>query len=296
VEDERQVAQRLRGAAVLSRAARPTAAAVSSATQASAAAPRRRPKAAEMVAAELRRQIVTGQLAPGDKLHPESVLQTKFGVSRPTLREALRLLEAESLIEIRRGKHGGAHVISIDLGAAARQVGVYLQIAGATLQDVWMVRTIIEPPAVALLTASRNRKAFAELEANIAAAREAAQRDPIRYADLSAEFSILIARHCGNQILHLLAELIHDIIRRQHEHVTAKTLGKKSVEKLRLGTIRSREEALELMRSGTPAAAESFWRDHLERMRDLVLAAYKQPMTIDVLSEPIPQVAPSWSA
>jgi DNA-binding FadR family transcriptional regulator len=254
--------------------------------------PERHPKAAEMVATELRRQIITGQLKPGDKLHPENVLQTEFAISRPTLREALRLLESELLITITRGKHGGARVNSIDLGAAARQVGVYLQIAGATLQDVWLARTIIEPPAVGLLTALRNRTAFAELEANIAAAREVAQRDPMRYADLSAEFSMLIARHCGNKTLYLLAALIHDIIRRQHQHVTARTLAKAGVEKLRLGSIRAREAALELMRSGTPAAAESFWRAHLEHMRDLVLSAYKGPMTIDVLSGPIGKLRP----
>ncbi len=249
-------------------------------------APHKRPKAAELVAAELRRQIATGQLRPGDKLHPENVLQTEFAISRPTLREALRLLESESLITISRGPHGGARVSAIDLGAAARQVGVFLQIEGATLQDVWLARTIIEPPAVGLLAALRDPAAFAVLEANIAAAREAAQSDPLRYADLSAEFSMLITRHCGNKTIHLLAALIHDIIRRQHEHVTARTLSKPGVDKLRQGSIRSREKALELMREGAPAAAESFWREHLEHMRDLVLSAYKAPMTIDVLHEP----------
>lgn len=247
----------------------------------------RRPKAAEIVAAELRRQIATGQLKPGDKLHPENVLQSEFAISRPTLREALRMLESEALITISRGKHGGARVIAIDLGAAARQVGVYLQTKGTTLRDVWLARTVIEPPAVRLLAELHDPAAFAELEANLAAAREVAQRDPIRYADLSAEFSILITRHCGNQTLHLLAALIHDIIRRQHKDVTARTLSKAGVDKLRQGSIRSREKALELMRSGLSAEAESLWRAHLEHMRDLVLAAYKGPMTIDALNEPI---------
>ncbi len=255
-------------------------------------AARKRPKAAQIVAAELRRQIVTGRLKPGDKLHPENVLQTEFAISRPTLREALRLLESESLITISRGQHGGARVISIDLGAAARQVGVFLQVEGTTLQDVWLARTIIEPPAVGLLAALRKPAAFAELESNIAAAREAAQHDLIRYADLSAEFSMLITRHCGNKTIHLFAALIHDIIRRQHEHVTARTSSKPGVAKLRQGSLRDREKALALMRAGTPVAAESFWRAHLEHMRDLVLSAYKAPMTIDVLNEPIGRLRP----
>jgi GntR family transcriptional repressor for pyruvate dehydrogenase complex len=250
------------------------------------------PKAAVLVAAQLRRQIVNGKVKPGDKLHPESVLQSEFAISRPTMREALRLLEAESLITIKRGKHGGARVISIDLGAIASQVGVFLQIEGTTLEDVWLARTVLEPPAAGLLAATRNPAALAALETNIAAARQAARSDLIRYADLAAEFSMLITRHCGNKTIHLLASLIYDIIRRQHENVTERTLADASVDKLRQDSLRDREKAVALMRSGTPAAAESFWRAHLEHMRDLVLQAYKSPMTIDVLSEPVGKQRP----
>ncbi len=244
------------------------------------------PKAAVLVAAELRRQIVTGRLKPGDKLHPENVLQAEFAISRPTLREALRLLESESLITIGRGKHGGAQVSSVDLGALATQVGVFLQLEGTTLDDVWHARTIIEPPAAGLLAARRDPALLTELEANIAAEREASQLDLRRYADLSAGFSMLITRHCGNQTLHLLASLIFDIIRRQHVHIAERTLTNTSVNKLRQDSIRARVMAVELMRSGSPDAAESFWRAHLERMRRLVLAAYAAPRTIDVLSAP----------
>jgi DNA-binding FadR family transcriptional regulator len=260
--------------------------------QAARTAPEKRPKAAERVAAELRHQIVTGRLKPGDKLHPESALRTEFSISRPTMREALRILESESLISIRRGKHGGARVISMDLGAAANQVGVHLQLEGATLQDVWLARTVIEPPAAGLLAMQRNPVALAALEANIAAAREAARHDLIRYADLSAEFSMLITRHCGNKTIHLLASLIYDIIRRQHEDVTARTSSNASVDRLRQESIESREMAVALMRGGTPAVVEIFWRTHLERMRDLVLAAYKGPVTIAVLNEPIGKLRP----
>lgn len=250
---------------------------------ASVAAPARRPKAAERVAAELRHQIVSGRLQPGDRLQPESVLRSEFAISRPTMREALRLLEAESLVTISRGKHGGASVSAIDLGTVSRQVGTFLQIEGTTLPDVWFARTVIEPPAAGLLAAQRDPAVIEVLEANIARAREAAQADLIRYADLSAEFSLLITRHCGNRTLHLLASLIFDIIRRQHENVTERTRGRSSVGKLRQESLRTREEAVELIRAGRVAEVERFWRLHLEHMRDLVLAAYEGEMTIDVL-------------
>jgi DNA-binding FadR family transcriptional regulator len=254
--------------------------------RAAGAPPAKRPKAAELIAGELRRQIVTGRLKPGDKLQPESVLQSEFAISRPTMREALRVLEAESLITIRRGKHGGARVSSIDLGSVSRQVGVFLQLAGTTLSDVWFARTVLEPPAAGLLAMQRDPDVLAELEANIEEAREAAKTDLIRYADLSAEFSMLLTRHCGNRTLHLLAMLIYDIIRLQHEHVTERTREKPSVDRLRQESLRTREEAVRLMRQGKAAEVERFWRAHVEHMRDLVLAVYEGPETIDVLSKP----------
>jgi DNA-binding FadR family transcriptional regulator len=211
-------------------------------------------------------------------------LQSEFAISRPTMREALRLLEAESLIRISRGKHGGASVKAVDLGSASHQVGVHLQILGTTLADVWFARTVIEPPAAGLLAQHRDPQVIRELEANVEAAREAARTDLIRYADLSAEFSRLITRHCGNKTLNLLASLIFDIIRRQHAHVTERTRERSSVDRLRQQSLRAREEAIDMIRRGAIAEVERFWRAHLEHMRDLVLAVYEGSVTIDVLN------------
>ena len=66
------------------------------------------PKMAELVAGDLRRRILRGELVENDALPSESALMQRFGVSRPTLREAFRVLESESLISVRRGAHGGA--------------------------------------------------------------------------------------------------------------------------------------------------------------------------------------------
>jgi DNA-binding FadR family transcriptional regulator len=68
----------------------------------------RAPKTAELIASYIRGQIVRGDLKTGDALPSETVLMEMFGVSRPTLREAFRILEAESLISVRRGARGGA--------------------------------------------------------------------------------------------------------------------------------------------------------------------------------------------
>src|SRR5690349_15630482 len=113
------------------------------------------PKTAELVAAELRRKIVRGQLAEGDSLPGEAELMAEFAVSRPTLREAFRVLESESLITIRRGARGGARVHVPDGGVVARYAGLILEYRSATLQDVYTARTVIEAPCAGLLAARR---------------------------------------------------------------------------------------------------------------------------------------------
>src|SRR4051812_9163384 len=115
------------------------------------------PKMAELVAHRLRRQIVAGELSGGDALPPEAALMAQFGVSRPTLREAFRVLEAEGLITVRRGAHGGARVRTPNDDAAGRYAGPLLEHRGAALADGYDARNNIEPPGAPLLGRPRAR-------------------------------------------------------------------------------------------------------------------------------------------
>ena len=65
------------------------------------------PKAADLVAEHLRRQIIRGDLAADEPLPAEAELMQIYNVSRPTLREALRILEHEALIVVKRGAAAG---------------------------------------------------------------------------------------------------------------------------------------------------------------------------------------------
>ena len=127
------------------------------------ASPIRVPKAAELVAAHLRRQIVRGELCEGDALAPEAELMRQFGVSRPTLREAVRILESESLISVTRGARGGARVHMPDVSVATRYSGLLLQTSGTTLADVHLTRSVIEPAAARLLAEEHSEETIALL-------------------------------------------------------------------------------------------------------------------------------------
>ena len=114
------------------------------------AVPFRVPKTAELVAHHLRKQIVHGDLKEGESLPSETALTAQFGISRPTLREAFRVLEAEQLITVRRGAKGGANVHAPSANMVARYAGLYLEHARTTLADVFDARVAIEAPAAAL--------------------------------------------------------------------------------------------------------------------------------------------------
>jgi DNA-binding FadR family transcriptional regulator len=168
-------------------------------------------------------------------------------------------------------------------------MGLCLQIDGVTLQDVWYSLTIIEPPAAGMLARSGNRAAIEEMERNIAEAR-AAMDDPTRYGEIT-EFSLILTQYCGNKTIHVFAQLIQELVARQHVDVTVKTYSQRGVDRMRELNIRAREKLLQLIREGEQAAAEEFWRNHLERSAEVVFSAYRAQMPIDVVQTPETSVA-----
>ena len=163
------------------------------------------PKTAELVAAHIRRRIVRGELREGDALPPESVLMDEFAISRPTLREAFRILESEGLITVRRGARGGARVQIPTSEVAARYAGLVLQHRGTTLADVLDARVIVEAPAAGIVAGRRDRaKAAAEL-------RRWLEEHPAEDAPQFHGFNRLLVQLTGNETLILLTTMLEAI-------------------------------------------------------------------------------------
>src|SRR3954454_5946424 len=169
------------------------------------------PKMAELVSQRLRRQIVRGELSEGDALASEAELMAQFGVSRPTLREAFRVLESEGLINVRRGAHGGARVQIPNGEAAARYAGLVLEFRGATLQDVYEARGVLEPRCARRLASRRTKSDIDRLRENIASAR-AALDDPATHIRLNNEFHALMTELAGTQTIIVLNSMVREII------------------------------------------------------------------------------------
>jgi DNA-binding FadR family transcriptional regulator len=227
------------------------------------------PKAAELVAAKIRRQIVRGDLPEGTALPPEADLVARYGVSRPTLREAFRILESELLIVVRRGVKGGALVQTPSVDVAARSAQALLQYRGATLADVHQARIMLEPPAAAILAEQRDPDALAVLLAAHEQERAAGTDEQVRR--LGGGFHRVVVEQAGNRTLSLLSAMVQQIIDLQ----TARKQVLEATGKVRR---RHRQQGhadharlLELVRAGAATEAELFWRQHLERVKGWLL-------------------------
>jgi GntR family transcriptional regulator, transcriptional repressor for pyruvate dehydrogenase complex len=165
----------------------------------------RQPRLAEMIAGELRERILSGQLADGSLLPKQEDLLDEFNVSGPSIREALRILETEGLVTVRRGNVGGAVVHRPQPVSVAYVVSLVLQSKQVGLKDVALAIQEIEPTCVALCAARPDRldTVVPELR-RISALGEEAIDDMDASMRLTEDFHRAMVEGCGNETLILI--------------------------------------------------------------------------------------------
>ena len=168
-------------------------------------------RAAVVIADQLRRRIIRGELAEGDVLPTEQELLTEFGVSRPTLREAIRILESESLVVVKRGSRGGIEVSVPRIETAAHYAGLLLEYSQATLGDVFRAACAIEAPCAAMLARSRTAADLQRLR-DVVAAERSARGDAEELLSLQNQFHRLLIDLVGNTTLRVLSDVLRHII------------------------------------------------------------------------------------
>src|SRR5947207_6101415 len=137
----------------------------------------RAPRTSELVADSIRSQVARGELVPGDRFPSEDQLMEVFGVARTTLREALRILESEGLVEVLRGRRGGPRVTRPSVEHLAKGFALTLQLDGVQMSDVYQARMLVEPQLAAMIARDRSSEALRELRAAIDRAASMAEAD-----------------------------------------------------------------------------------------------------------------------
>ena len=217
-----------------------------------------RPPAYQLLADELRAEITSGRLQPGERLPPEPELCVRTGVSRSTVREALRLLASQHLIVTTRGVTGGSFVAHPDAEQLSEALSTGLTLltnsAGVGLADLLELRRALQIPAAGLAAARRTDEHLAE----VAAAMFDPEVDEFGVMlQVHALFHSAVARATGNPLFELVTRPLYQV-----------SYGEDVVENLPDGywaqIDRDHRELLECLRRGDPEGATAAARRHLD--------------------------------
>jgi DNA-binding FadR family transcriptional regulator len=206
--------------------------------------------------------ILSGHVAEGDLVGNERELLERFDVSRPCLREALRLLEGEGLIRVSLGIRGGVFARVPDERITARATALVFQARSVELWDVIEGRALIEPVAVRRIALSPARSAKADAILAWTAEQEARVDDPSAFSGANARFHRELVRLAESSTLSLMLETLNGVIA---EALDVQQLGASlfADRRLRRQSIAAQLQLAELVAGRKAATAEELWRDRM---------------------------------
>lgn len=155
--------------------------------------------------------ILNGALKPGDRLPPEKELAEKFDVSKASLREAFRALEALGLLEVRQGVSGGAFVREVELETAQNCVLNYIFFQNPSIGEFTQLRTMLEPPMAEMAARTFTDENIAQLAKNLQET-ETKLKDSTFYYDLDIEFHHQIASAANNLLICFVIDTLKNAI------------------------------------------------------------------------------------
>jgi GntR family transcriptional regulator, transcriptional repressor for pyruvate dehydrogenase complex len=231
------------------------------------------PKVAELVAAEVRRRIVGGELSEGDELPRESDMQEEFRVSRHSIREALRILEAEGLVRIRRGKVGGGVVSRPTATSAAYHLALTLKANEVTHQDLATARMAIEPICASLAAELPDRRAVVEELTRLIDESETCPTTEA-FTEAAHAFHLRLTELCGNTTMTLLAGTLEAVWSFQETRVMLTNEHGPEDVKARRRSVASHRRLVAAIAAGKSDQASREMRKHIVDMQQQVIGTY----------------------
>ena len=220
-----------------------------------------------LVADALRQQILHGDLPEGAHLPKEDLLREQFGVGRPVMREAMRILESEGLVTVLRGNRGGAMVRKPRPQYTAYALSLLLSSRGVRTKDVGHALRKLEPICAALCAERPDRHA-AVLPAlrKIHEASRAALKRPDEASALFRRFHECIVAHCGNQTLTVVVGALEAVWSENVRLATFRSSRKRSAEELER-SLHEHEVILRRIQDGDSAGVIRAVTQHMSRVQ-----------------------------
>lgn len=245
------------------------------------------PKTAEILAAQIRKMIVRGEVKEGDFLPPEGQLVEHFGTSRPTVREAFRILENEQLISVVRGSRNGARVLAPKVASVARFAGIALQAQGTLLSDVYQVRVGVEPFAARLAAERATPEQMAaygdEIDRAMRLLEESGPNRDFRRAIIHLHESMVAM--AGSNSLTLIWAMIQGIVEQHLTRIdrTTPDVDPQESHRRNVAGVKSFRKLLKFIEARDADGAEAHWQVHMRNANATWLAGYDQTTLVDVL-------------
>jgi DNA-binding FadR family transcriptional regulator len=215
-------------------------------------------RVSQVIVDQIRTLIRQGRLRPGDRLPSERDLCERFGVSRVTVREALRVLEAGGLIDVRVGARGGAFVTTPTNARLGEGLADLLQLSPLTAAEVTEARMVFELGIVPLVVERATEEDLVALE-RLCADQQAAL-DAERYTmEMSAEFHVRVAASTHNKAVEMLVQSFHGplLMSLKEAQIAAPLMGHRGAHE--------HLDFVHAIRRRDTAAAEAIMRTHIDR-------------------------------
>jgi DNA-binding FadR family transcriptional regulator len=233
---------------------------------------------AEHVAQRLLEKIITAGLAPGSSFGIEADLLEQFNVSRPTLRESLRILESQGVLELRPGPGGGIMVRKPSTDILAHGLSVFLRLNDVPFIAVLKAREVIEPALAFEAAINGSDDDFEELQESIERMKKI-DGDQEAFIDENRVFHSIIARASGNKVLETFWSTISILAAGEHQGVRYSIGNQQHVVEAHQGILDACR-----VRDGGVAAAKM--EAHVTELENLVRKRYQ-----NLLSQPTSVVA-----
>jgi GntR family transcriptional regulator, transcriptional repressor for pyruvate dehydrogenase complex len=223
--------------------------------------------ASEQVAAEIQHHIQVQGLGPGDFLGREEDLAAEFGVSRPTLREALKLLVSGNLVRATKGPGGGIFVLNTAADGMSRSlsdaIAMMLETGDVELRELLDARLLLEVPLAGRAAHAADQAAVEQLRRSFREAMSLGDGDHDAIAQIDAEIHRVIAAAAGNRMVEALTRWIYEIAQPALMRVLHNSVLPGAVQ-AQLQTL------LEAIEKGDARRAERAMKDHLLYLRDVL--------------------------
>ncbi|WP_433444035.1 FadR/GntR family transcriptional regulator [Nonomuraea sp. CA-141351] len=215
--------------------------------------PVRTVRAYERVVEQVEEAIESGSLSPGERLPSERELMVQFSVSRSTVREALRVLQARGLVRSRPGDPNGAEVLPFSPAALHKSMTTLARVEELSLAELVQFRMVLDSSAILLAARLRTDAELAEMASAVSSMREAVEAGRDAFGEADVAFHDAVARASGNKLIQICTDVVRSIVLKL---VSEKIAHADDREALMRQSIQHHEEVLDAMRAGDgPLAA-----------------------------------------